>query len=42
MQKTKLRMWDNSYTIRLPKALIEAVGLKDDSKFQIQLIARLT
>lgn len=35
MQKTKLRMWGNSYAVRLPKALIETIGLKDGSKFQI-------
>lgn len=35
MQKTKLRMWGNSYAVRLPKALIETVGLKDGSEFQI-------
>ena len=35
MQKTKLRMWGNSYAVRLPKALIEAIGLKDGSEFQI-------
>ena len=35
MQKTKLRMWGNSYAVRLPKALIEAIGLKDGNQFQI-------
>lgn len=35
MQKTKLRMWGNSYAVRLPKALIETIGLKDGSEFQI-------
>lgn len=35
MQKTKLRMWGNSYAIRLPKALIETIGLEDGSEFQI-------
>lgn len=28
MQKAKLRMWGNGYAIRLPKALIETIGLK--------------
>ena len=35
MQKTKLRMWVNSYAVCLPKALIETIGLKDGSEFQI-------
>ena len=35
MQKTKLRMWGNSYAVRLPKALIETIGLKDGNEFQI-------
>ena len=35
MQKTKLRMWGNSYAVRLPKALIETIGLKDGSEFQV-------
>lgn len=35
MQKTKLRMWGNSYAVRLPKALIETIGLKNGSEFQI-------
>lgn len=35
MQKTKLRMWDNSYAVRLPQALIETIGLKNGSEFQI-------
>ena len=29
MQKTKLRMWGNSYAVRSPKALIETIGLKE-------------
>ena len=35
MKKTKLRMWGNSYAVRLPKALIETIGLKNGSEFQI-------
>lgn len=35
MQKTKLRMWGNSYAVRLPKALIETIGLRDGSEFQV-------
>ena len=35
MQKTKLRMWGNSYAVRLPKALSETIGLKNGSEFQI-------
>lgn len=35
MQKTKLRVWGNSYAVRLPKALIETIGLNDGSEFQI-------
>jgi antitoxin MazE len=35
MQKTKLRMWGNSYAVRLPKALIETIGLNDGSEFQV-------
>ena len=35
MQKTKLRMWGNSYAVRLPKSLSEPIGLKDDTEFQV-------
>lgn len=28
-------MWGNSYAVRLPKALIETIGLKNGSEFQI-------
>lgn len=35
MQKTKLRMWGNSYAVRLPKSLSEPIGLKDGTEFQV-------
>ena len=28
-------MWENSYAVRLPKTLIETIGLKDSSEFQV-------
>lgn len=35
MQKIELRMQGNSYAVRLPKALIKTIGLKDSNEFQV-------
>ena len=35
MQKTKLRMWVNSYAVCLPKALIETISLNNGNESQI-------